>query len=180
MQTWGFSRRETGRISREPTLMIRGRLKRIQFLLTLAVFSTPLVAFSIAGYLRFGTRFLPRYSADADPFPYFGLLLLTTVVWAISSEHYQLTTMDVSLRVGGAMQRATLACTFTYAGVLSATFFYREATFSRLFVWISALNIFLLAVLIPKLFRWLWEGQLVARTPAAVLLVVGADEFAAR
>src|SRR5215467_6603518 len=119
--------------------MIRSRLKRMQFFLTLAIFSTPLIAFSIAGYIRFGTRLLPRYSSDADPFPYFGLLLLTTAVWAISSEHYNMTLIDFSLRTGSALQRAALACLSTGACVLSAIFFYREATFSRIFVWISAL-----------------------------------------
>jgi Undecaprenyl-phosphate glucose phosphotransferase len=108
------------------------------------------------------------------------LLLLTTIVWAICSEHYKLTAVDFSLRLGSTLQRATLACLLTYAGVLSATFFYRETTFSRLFVWLSALNIFLLSVLIPRFFRWLWERSFVSRTPPAVLLIVGADEFAVR
>lgn len=158
--------------------MIRGQLKRVQFFLTLSVFSIPLVAFSLSGYLRFGIHLLPHYSSDADPFPYFGLLLLTTIVWAISAEHYQLNSLDFSLQSAYKFRRSTLACLLTYAGVLSATFFYRQTTFSRLFVWISALNIFVLAIFIPEMFRWCWTRRVASGKPAAMLLIVGADEFA--
>jgi Undecaprenyl-phosphate glucose phosphotransferase len=160
--------------------MIRGQRKRVQFFLTVSVFSIPLAAFSVSGYLRFGTHLLPRYSSDADPYPYFGFLLLTTIVWVISSEHYQLTSLEFSLQSANKLRRSILACLLTYAGVLSATFFYRQATFSRLFVWISALNIFILAVLIPELFRWSWNRRVASGKPAVVLLIVGADEFAMR
>ena len=74
--------------------MIRGRLKRAQFALNLAVLSTPLVAFSLAGYFRFATRLLPRYSSDAAPSSYFGLLLLTTILWAIVAEHYDVARIE--------------------------------------------------------------------------------------
>ena len=70
--------------------MIRGRLKRAQMSLTVTVFSVPLASFVIAGYFRFGTHLIPNYSADVDPFTYFGLLLLTTVFWALAAEHYEL------------------------------------------------------------------------------------------
>lgn len=158
--------------------MIRARLKQLKFFLTLCVFSIPLAAFAAAGYLRFGTHLLPRYSSDADPYPYFGLLLLTTIVWAISAEHYHLTAIDSPLHPGGSLRGAMLACLVTYAAVLSAIFFYRESTFSRLFTWISALTILVLSLYLPEAFRKL-QRRKGLNGQSAVFLIVGADEFAA-
>src|ERR1700693_1883472 len=121
--------------------MIRGRLKRAQFVLTVAVFLVPLASFSVAGYFRFATHLIPRYNSDVDPFTYFGLLLLTTVLWAIATEHYELTSIENHLLVEGKTRRTVLACLTTYLAVLSITFFYRDNTFSRVFIWLSAFNL---------------------------------------
>jgi Undecaprenyl-phosphate glucose phosphotransferase len=160
--------------------MIGGRLKRAQFFLALSVFSVPLVSFSLAAYLRFATHFLPRYSTDANPQAYFALLLLTTILWAVSSEHYGLTAIENHLQPTSSMYRTVLACLSTYAAVLSATFFYRQIPFSRLFIWISALNIFSLALLVPALFRKFWTRKASVGASTISYLIVGADEFAAR
>jgi exopolysaccharide biosynthesis polyprenyl glycosylphosphotransferase len=60
------------------------------------------------------------------------------------------------------------------------TFFYRETTFSRLFIWISGMSIALLAVLVPKLFRKFLNQSASSQTSSVHFLIVGADEFAAR
>jgi Undecaprenyl-phosphate glucose phosphotransferase len=159
--------------------MIYGQLKRAQFVLTMLVFCVPLAAFSAAAFLRFGTHLLPRYSSDADPRTYFGLLLLTTVFWAVSSEHYGLTLLEDHLRTQSTVRRVILACLSTYLAVLSVTFFYRETTFSRLFIWISGMNIALLAVLVPKLFRKFLNQSASSPASSVHFLIVGADEFAA-
>jgi len=160
--------------------MIRGQLKRAQFFLTLAVFSVPLFSFVIAAYLRFGTHLLPRYSTDAEPRAYFELLLLTTILWAVSAEHYGLTTLENQLQPRGKVHRTLLACLATYATVLSVTFFYREAFFSRVFIWLSSLGILFLAFLVGVLFRRYWNRSANSQATSVVLLIVGADEFAAR
>ncbi|MGB2667031.1 MAG: hypothetical protein WAK48_23715, partial [Candidatus Acidiferrum sp.] len=79
--------------------MIHGRLKSAQFVLNLVVLSLPLAAFGLAAYFRFATRALPRYSTDAEPSPYFGLLVLTTIVWAIIADHYELASIENHLQV---------------------------------------------------------------------------------
>ena len=126
--------------------MIRRRLKSAHFYLSLVVFLMPLCAFVVAGYLRFGTHLLPRYSADVDSGPYFALLLLTTVLWAIVAEHFGLTSIEGHFRAGSKSLRVLNACVITFVGVLAATFFYRDMTFSRLFIWTSGVNLFLLAL----------------------------------
>jgi Undecaprenyl-phosphate glucose phosphotransferase len=160
--------------------MIRGRLKRAQMLLTVAVFSLPLASFAAAAYLRFGTRLIPHYSSDADPLIYFGLLLLTTVFWSLAAEHYELTSLEHHLLARGKSHRILLACLTTYTAVLAIGFFYRDSTFSRVFIWISGFNLFLLTLLLQKAFRWYWKNSRLNEKAAIQVLIVGADEFAAR
>ena len=160
--------------------MIRGRLKRAQFAVNVAVLSMPLVAFALAGYLRFATHLLPRYSSDADPFSYFGLLILSSILWAIAVEHYGLASLEHRFRGKGDVRTAFKACLATYLAILATTFFYRATTFSRLFIWLSGFNLFMLCWVQQKVFRrglvasW-WRARAAPNT-----LVVGADEFACR
>ena len=160
--------------------MIRGRLKRAQSLLTLAVFFAPLVAFSIAAYFRFGTHLLPRYSTDADPSAYFGLLLVTTILWAIAAEHHGLTSVEGLLLAKEKAGRVFAASLFTFVAALSVTFFYRASSFSRVFTWLSALNLFLITLLIHFLFIWVWSRKRSRRKATFHVLIVGADAFALR
>ena len=160
--------------------MIRGRLKRVQCALTIAVFLMPLAAFSLAGIARFARPWLPRYSADVDPSVYFALLLLTTVLWAIFAEHYGLTAVDHHLLVAGNISRVLKACVLTYVAVLAATFFYRNSSFSRLFVWISAVNLFCLTLVTCAIFRSAWLRSRLHAKNVAHVLIVGADTFAQR
>ena len=160
--------------------MIRGRLRRAQMLLTVAVFSLPLASFAAAAYLRFGTHLIPHYSSDADPLIYFGLLLLATVFWSLAAEHYELTSLEHHLLARGKSHRILLACLTTYTAVLAIGFFYRDSTFSRVFIWISGFNLFLLTLLLQKAFRWYWKNSRLNEKAAIQLLIVGADEFAAR
>lgn len=160
--------------------MIRARLKRAQFALNLLVFSMPLVAFSLSAYLRFATRLLPRYSTDADPSAYFGLLLLTTIFWAVACEHYEIASIENHLASNGKIRPLVAACFVTYVAVLAVTFFYRASGFSRLFIWSSALNVCILTWLARKMFRWASLNSKAKHYPVSQVLIVGADRFALR
>jgi len=160
--------------------MIRGRLKRAQFALHLAVLFAPLIAFSIAGYLRFGTRALPRYNSDTDPLAYFGLLLLSTVLWSIAVDHYKLAAVELHLQSASIAGRVFMACAATYVGILTVTFFYRATLFSRMFIWMSALVVFLFTAFALQAFRWIWLRWWPGRYVFSQVLIVGVDEFAAR
>jgi Undecaprenyl-phosphate glucose phosphotransferase len=160
--------------------MIRGRLKRAQFGLNLLILCMPLVAFSLAAYLRFATRLLPRYSTDAEPPAYFGLLLLTTVFWAIVAEHFEIASIEKHLVLNGTIRRTLKACLVTFVAVLAMTFFYRETTFSRIFIWLSCANLFFLVLVLRLLFRWAWLSGRIHHSPGARVLMIGADEFAVR
>jgi Undecaprenyl-phosphate glucose phosphotransferase len=160
--------------------MIRRRLINAQFALTLAIFSMPLAAFGLAAYLRFATRLLPRYSSDADPASYFGLLLLTTVLWAIVAEHYRLVAIEYPCFATRKIRSVLAACLITYVAVLSITFFYRSSTFSRVFIWLSGISLLLLTLLALAVFDWVWARSKTQLQAGFTVLIAGADEFAAR
>jgi Undecaprenyl-phosphate glucose phosphotransferase len=160
--------------------MIRRRLNNVRFVLTLTIFSMPLAAFGLAAYLRFATHLLPRYSSDADPSSYFGLLILTTVLWGIVAEHQKLVAIEYPFFAARKIRSVLGACLITYLAVLSITFFYREFTFSRVFIWLSGVSLFLLTLLALAIFDWAWGKSRSDRKLSFTVLIAGADEFAAR
>jgi Undecaprenyl-phosphate glucose phosphotransferase len=144
------------------------------------VLCTPLAAFALAGYLRFATHALPRYSSDADPSAYFGLLLLTTILWAIVVDHYELASIENHLFARGQIRRALMACLVTCVAALALTFFYRDSTFSRVFIWLTGMSLFVLTLLVQMVFRWFWVSGSIQNHRGPKILIVGADEFAKR
>src|SRR5262249_6788155 len=117
--------------------MIRGRLKRAQVAVNVAMLSMPLVPFALAAHLPLATHLLPRYTSDAYRLSYFGLLILTSILWAVAVEHYGLASLEHHFRGNGDVRTAFKACLATYLAILATTFFYRATTFSRLFIWLS-------------------------------------------
>ena len=160
--------------------MIRQRLNKVRFVLTLTIFSMPLAAFGLAAYLRFATHLLPRYSSDADPSSYFGLLILTTVLWGIVAEHQKLVAIEYPFFAARKIRSALGACLITYLAVLSITFFYREFTFSRVFIWLSGVSLFLLTLVALAIFDWAWGKNGLHDKAGFTVLIAGADEFAVR
>jgi Undecaprenyl-phosphate glucose phosphotransferase len=160
--------------------MIRGRLKRTQDFLTVALLCLPLASFAVAAYLRFATHLLPYYSSDADPSAYFGLLLVTTIIWAVMTEKYELISIEKHVFASGKMRQTILACLTTYVAVLAIAFFYRQTTFSRVFMWVSGFSLLTMALLFQALLRWIWNRKRVLDKSDASVLIVGADEFAVR
>jgi len=160
--------------------MIRRRLKSAHFYLSITVFLMPLAAFGVAGYLRFATHLLPHYSADVDSRSYFALLLLTTILWAIVSEHFGLTSIENHFLVSPKSRRVLNACLVTLVAVLAATFFYRDITFSRLFIWMSGVNLFVLTLFVQAIFARAWVRTRSRQNPGFQVLIVGADDFAAK
>jgi Undecaprenyl-phosphate glucose phosphotransferase len=159
--------------------MIRRRLNNARFVLRLTIFSMPLAAFGLAAYLRFATHLLPRYSSDADPSSYFGLLILTTVLWAIIAEHQKLVAIEYPCFDNRKIRSVVTACLITYMAVLSITFFYRDFTFSRVFIWLTGVSLLLLTLLALAIFDWAWGKSRSHHKAGFSVLIAGADEFAA-
>jgi Undecaprenyl-phosphate glucose phosphotransferase len=160
--------------------MIRRRLNYLGFSMRLTTLLLPLVAFALAAYVRFVSGFIPLVDGGVDPADYFGLLLFTTIVWAVMVDQFRLSHFDVLFSLRNSVRNAVGACACTYVAVLGATFFYRSSSFSRLFVAISAVVLLISAMLSQQFFRALMDRTRRNGDHHIRVLVVGADEFAER
>src|SRR5258708_4801602 len=132
--------------------MVRGRLHRTRLLLRFVTFSLPSVAFALAAYLRFSLASKYLLVARVDSYAYIGLLLFATITWVLVVEHYHVCDLEQIFAPAGKTKRTLVACSVTYCSVLAAAFFYRNTTFSRLFIFVSALFLFSLATATRVLF----------------------------
>ncbi len=158
--------------------MIRRRLNTINFSLRVITFLLPVLAFGLAAYLRFFSGLIPLRTGQVRISDYIGLLFFTTVVWAIVADHYRLFRFDRIHRASSSVRNIFCVCCVTYVAVMSATFFYRSVSYSRLFVTISAAMLFLLSVLAEDGLRALFRSARTHAGSMAQVLIVGADQFA--
>lgn len=160
--------------------MVRGRLNRTRILLRFVTFLLPLIAFALAAYIRFSlaASYLPTTSVDS--FAYVGLLLVATIMWALVVDHYQICSVEQIFAPSGKTKRTLVASLVTYCAVLAAAFFYRHTSFSRLFIFASAIFLFCLAITTRVLFRVVLSWRNNGNGHCAKILIVGTDEFAHR
>jgi Undecaprenyl-phosphate glucose phosphotransferase len=156
--------------------MVR-RLNVYRFALRLICFMLPLIAFTIAWMIRFSNLLGTYWTVvDYDPYPYFQLLILTTIVWAIAAESYGVSSFENLWRENTGARAALAASTMTAVIVLTAVFFYRTTSFSRAFTLISALILLTLTLLVRAVFRTVLRHA--NGYNAVRVIVVGADKFA--
>ena len=153
-----------------------GLLNRAAFNFRVLTLLLPLLSFIVAG--SFWWRRI--VSSDIDPHPYFGLLIFATIAWSMAIENYGLCTTKYILVSGGNVYAAFLATLVTVFAELGFMFFYREASFSRLFVTTSALVLLLSTLSLRFLLRAAMKGRLLPKSGSIRVLIVGADEFAER
>jgi exopolysaccharide biosynthesis polyprenyl glycosylphosphotransferase len=159
--------------------VILRRFTYVHFSLRLVTLLLPLIAFAGAAYVRFAFSLLPSPVGDVDSAPYFGMLVFTTLVWAIAAEHFGLMDVEGLFAAGGKTRRLLSACAVTYASITTATFFYRGITFSRLFVLLGAVFLFFLTGLTRLAFRVLLNRSRQGRSLIRIL-IIGADRYAGR
>ncbi len=159
--------------------MIRRRLNYTHFYVRLTMLLLPPVSFCIAAYIRFFSGIFPPFTVDFDPAGYWGLLLFTTVVWAVVVEHYNLGRLDQMLAARPA-GRVLSACFVTYLTVMAATFVYRSVSYSRAFVFFSAVVQVLLFVVTLLGFRSMLDRKRRQGKSWIRVLMIGTDQFAER
>jgi Undecaprenyl-phosphate glucose phosphotransferase len=111
---------------------------------------------------------------------YWGIILLTTIVWAIAAEESGLWNVEQLYAPGGKSRRLLEALAFTYAVVMALGFLYRQASYSRLVIAISAVTLFALATTARILTRVLLELLRKHGRNEVKILMVGTDRFARR
>ena len=133
--------------------MIRSRLSFARLYLKLVTLLLPACAYFIAVKVRFGFNLLFSRNPPGGLPSYWGVLLLTTIVWAIAAEESGLWNVEQVCAPGGKSRRLLEALAFTYSVVMATGFLYRQASYSRLVIGISAAALFVLATVARVLFR---------------------------
>lgn len=108
---------------------------------------------------------------------HFNHILFGTIVWAVFSEHYNVTTFDELFRERTGARAAFYACMATSFVLLAALYFSRNAQFPRGLLICDIIAILALTILLHAIFRFLFRSHAELTKPTK-LLVIGADEFA--
>lgn len=160
--------------------MIRSRLSYVRYYLRILTLLLPACAYYIAIKLRFGfSLFSPRSAPSGLP-SYWGIVLLTTIVWAIAAEEAGLFGVEHLYAPGKKSRRLLEAIAFTYAIVMALGFMYRQASYSRMVMAVSAVALFVLATIARIAFRVLLEILRKTGRNEVRILMVGTDRFARR
>ena len=160
--------------------MIRSRLSYVRFKLKILTLLLPACSYFIAVKLRFGFNLFYSHAAPATLPSYWGIVLLTTIVWAIVAEESGLWNVEQLYAPGGKSRRLLEAIAFTYAIVMAIGFLYRNASYSRMVVGMSAVALFALATA-TRIFSRVILGFLRKDGRNEVrILMVGTDRFARR
>src|ERR1700733_2488878 len=160
--------------------MIRSRLSYVRFYLKILTLLLPACSYFIAVKVRFGFNLLFLNAVPAGLPSYWGIVLLTTIVWAIAAEESELWNVEQLYAPGGKTRRLLEALAFTYAVVMAAGFLYRQASYSRLVVGISAAVLFVLATAARIISRVSLEFLRKRGRNEVRILMVGTDRFARR
>ena len=151
--------------------MIR-RLSLYEFFFRLLCFLLPVLAFLISGI---GLRRLGLINPLTHDYIY--LCVTLTLVWILCSVHFEVTSVEALFLDSNGLRNCLKAMAWTYMSGFSALFFYRQASFSRLMLSVSALILLGGVVLLRLGFR-----NMVKRSSRQVerlrIIVVGADAFA--
>ena len=160
--------------------MIRSRLSNACLYLKIITLLLPACAYFIAVKVRFGFNFFFSRTHPAGLPSYWGVLLLTTIIWAISAEESGLWNIEQLYAVSGKSRRLLEALAFTYICVMAAGFIYRQASYSRLVIGLSAIAMFVLATTVRVGFRVFFELMRKDYRKEVRILIVGTGPFAQR
>ena len=159
--------------------MIRSRLSYVRFYLRAVTLLLPACAYFIAVKLRFGFNLFRSPIAPGIP-SYWTITLLTTLIWAVAAEEFGLWHVEHLYAPSRKSRRLLEAIAFTYAIVMAVGFLYRQASYSRIVVGVSAFALFVLATIARIIFRVTLEFLRRNGKNEVRILMVGTDLFARR
>ncbi len=160
--------------------MVRGRLNVARLSLRVVTFLLPAASFALAAYFRFKFLANVMVTGAIDAYAYLGLLIVATTMWALVVEHYHVCDLEQIFAASGKTKRTIVAVLVTYCAVLTAAFVYRHITFSRVFIFTSAVILFGLTTVMRIFFRVFLTWRNNGNGHSAKILVVGTDEVAHR
>lgn len=160
--------------------MILSRLSYVRLYLRILTLLLPALAYFAAVKIRFGINFFFQRTPPSGLPSYWGVLLLTTIVWALSAEEAGCWNVEQLYSPAGKSRRLLEALAFTYAIVMAAAFLYRGASYSRTVIAISACALFVFATMARIGFRVFLEFLRRHYKNPVRVLIVGTDRFARR
>jgi Undecaprenyl-phosphate glucose phosphotransferase len=160
--------------------MIRSRLSYVRLYLKSLTLLLPACAYFIAIKVRFGFNLFFSRNAPVGLPSYWGITLLTTIVWALAAEESGLWNVEQLYAPCRKSRRLLEALAFTYAIVMALGFMYRQASYSRLVIGLSAGVLFVLATIARIAFRVFLEFLRKSGRNEVKILMVGTDRFARR
>jgi Undecaprenyl-phosphate glucose phosphotransferase len=160
--------------------VILSRLSYVRLYLRVLTLLLPALSYFVAVKVRFGINFFFSRTPPSGLPSYWGILLLTTIVWALSAEEAGCWNVEQLYSPGGKSRRLLEALAFTYAIVMAAAFLYRGASYSRTVIAISACALFVLATVERIGFRVFLEFLRKRHKNPIRVLIVGTDGFARR
>src|SRR5207249_10079350 len=94
------------------------------FYLRVVTYGLPFLSFGAARYLL---RSVGHPDTGLDRYSYFNLLLFMTVIWAIVSEYYRVTSVQELFRERTGIRAAFSTCAAAYAVLLGVLFFFHRS-----------------------------------------------------
>ncbi|MGA9565864.1 MAG: exopolysaccharide biosynthesis polyprenyl glycosylphosphotransferase [Candidatus Korobacteraceae bacterium] len=153
------------------------RLSSQRFYFRFWIYSLPLIAILLSAYVRFYSHLLVGLSMEYEPRFYVVVILLTTLMWILVAEQNHLCQVDDLFQEYTGIKKVFSSCATTYVILMCALFFYRQQTLSRTVFGMSAVLLFVLALLSRLLFRNLLRGDFGLRRRVRILMI-GADREA--
>jgi len=150
-------------------------LRRYRLVLRAAIFILPLVSFLLAGFLcAHWLGIKPKFTAPE----YLYLTLFNIMVWSFVAERQEVTSITKVSAENTGIRASFAACGITFVANLIVLFFVHQLLYSRSFILLSAVTLFILTVSVRTLVR------IVLRTvgghrPVVRVLIVGTGRFAA-
>lgn len=151
--------------------MIR-RLSLYEFFFRICCFLLPVLAFLIGGT---GLRALGLIHPLTHDYVY--LCITLSLVWIVCSVHFRVPSVEALFLESAGWRHCLKALAWTYMSGLSALFFYRGASYSRLVLGTSALILLGEVLLLRLVFRKIVKYAGSQRKPLRVI-IIGADTFA--
>lgn len=141
-------------------------------------FVIPLLAFTTAKYVRFGTNYFPP--ADVDSSSYLLWVVVVTSVWALVVEKCRLNCAETIMGFNTGAWAMARAVFYTMTIAFALFFFYRQTLLSRVFAVTGCALTFLLSLLTLHVFRAVLRSK---RGPFRVplrLAIVGLEGYETR
>jgi Undecaprenyl-phosphate glucose phosphotransferase len=155
--------------------VIRRQLNTVGLVLRVTTLLLPFAAFAATSALL---RVTSGPSTRVSGSPYFQLVLVTAVMWALATRHFGLDRVENLFAAKGKARRLFGACVFTYAVVMAVALSNQKADHFGLSIALSAVTLFALANATRVAFLVVLDAKRRKGEGGVRVLIVGTDDFA--